>query len=269
MANQLALIGFGEAGSTFATSGAWDSSAIAYDIDERRVGSMRDAKVLVAADAESALRHATIVLSLVTADQAVNVARDYGVHIRLGAMWLDMNSVAPSTKRQAAAIVEQQGGRYIDVAVLAPVDPGRMNVPLLLSGPEAEDARTELIARRFTNVRVVGCDVGQASAVKMIRSVMIKGIEALTFEMIEAAEAAGVREEVLASLDASEKAMPWTDRAAYNRERMATHGVRRAAEMEEAAKTLRQLGIDPVMTDATVRRQRDAAGRAPITKDAA
>jgi hypothetical protein len=92
----------------------------------------------------------------------------------------------------------------------------------------------------------------------MIRSVMVKGIEALTDEMMAAAAAAGVADEVLASLDASEKALPWATRAAYNLERMQSHGLRRAAEMEESARTLRTLGVDPVMTRSTIIRQRQA-----------
>jgi hypothetical protein len=95
----------------------------------------------------------------------------------------------------------------------------------------------------------------------MIRSVMVKGIEALTAEMIQAAEAAGVTDEVLASLDASDKAMPWRARAAYNVERMVTHGLRRAAEMAESATTLAELGVEPVMTAGTARRQQAMAGR--------
>ena len=111
----------------------------------------------------------------------------------------------------------------------------------------------------FTNLRIVGAEVGRASAIKMIRSVMVKGIEALTDEMMAAAAAAGVADEVLASLDASEAARPWVQRAAYNLERMATHGARRAAEMEESAKTLQSLGVEPLLTRATVQRQRAAA----------
>jgi 3-hydroxyisobutyrate dehydrogenase-like beta-hydroxyacid dehydrogenase len=106
----------------------------------------------------------------------------------------------------------------------------------------------------------VGDEVGRASAIKMIRSVMVKGVEALSAEMMLAAQAAGVTDEVLASLDASEKARPWAERAAYNVERMVTHGARRAAEMEESAKTLAELGVEPIMTAGTVRRQRAQAG---------
>jgi 3-hydroxyisobutyrate dehydrogenase-like beta-hydroxyacid dehydrogenase len=143
--------------------------------------------------------------------------------------------------------------------VLAPVNPARLDVPLLLAGVAAGEAEAALRQLGFTSVRVVSGEIGQASAIKMIRSVMVKGIEALTAEMMLAAHAAGVTDEVLASLDASDKPMSWKDRAAYNLERMTTHGLRRAAEMEESVKTLESLGIEPVMTRGTVLRQRESA----------
>ncbi len=207
------------------------------------------------------MAQAELVLSLVTADQALPAAQAYAADLPKGAFWCDMNSVAPDTKRAAAAAVEAAGGRYVDVAVLAPVDPARLGVPLLVAGPAAEYAEAALRDAGFSNVRVVGAEVGKASAIKMIRSVMVKGIEALTDEMIAAAQAAGVVDEVLTSLDASEKTLGWSERAAYNLERMHSHGLRRAAEMEESAQTLLSLGVAPVMTRGTVQRQREAAGK--------
>ena len=207
------------------------------------------------------MAQAELVLSLVTADQALPAAQAYAADLPKGAFWCDMNSVAPDTKRAAAAAVEAAGGRYVDVAVLAPVDPARLGVPLLVAGPAAEYAEAALRDACFSNVRVVGAEVGKASAIKMIRSVMVKGIEALTDEMIAAAQAAGVVDEVLTSLDASEKTLGWSERAAYNLERMHSHGLRRAAEMEESAQTLLSLGVAPVMTRGTVQRQREAAGK--------
>jgi len=257
----LALIGFGEAGSTFAKAAGWESSALAFDINPDRRGAMREAGVVACATADDALSHAGLVLSLVTADSALTAARDDAPLLSPGALWCDMNSVAPETKRAAAQTIEAAGGRYVDVAVLAPVNPARMKVPLLVSGPSAAEAEAALRDAGFTNLRVVGAEVGRASAIKMIRSVMVKGIEALTAEMMLAATAAGVTDEVLASLDASEKSIGWTERAAYNLERMTTHGARRAAEMEESAKTLAALGVEPVMTAGTVRRQRELAGQ--------
>jgi 3-hydroxyisobutyrate dehydrogenase-like beta-hydroxyacid dehydrogenase len=261
MEDGLALIGFGEAGSTFARAAGWGVAAVAFDRLPARGALAAQLGLRSAASAAEALHEASLVLSLVTADQAEAAARDYARLLSPQALWCDMNSVAPGTKRAAARAIEAAGGRYVDVAVLAPVEPARLSVPLLLAGAAAGEAETRLRAVGFAETRVVGHDVGQASAIKMIRSVMVKGIEALTAEMMLGAEAAGVTAEVLASLDASETPRPWAERAAYNIERMVSHGARRAAEMEESARTLAALGIEPIMTAATVRRQREQAGK--------
>lgn len=259
MHDAIALIGFGEAGESFARASGWGDMARAYDIVDERRAAMAAAGVRSFPDTGQALDGVDFVLSLVTADQALAAAEHCAPQLEPGAIWCDFNSVAPETKREAAARIEAAGGRYVDVAVLAPVEPALMAVPLLLSGEAAADAAARLRAAGFTNLRIVGSEVGRASAIKMIRSVMIKGIEALTAEMMAAAERAGVTDEVLASLDASERRDSWRQRAAYNLERMGRHGRRRAAEMEEAAKTLRALGVEPVMTLSTVSRQRAMA----------
>lgn len=258
MTKIVALIGLGEAAETFARAGSWQARAQGWDLLPSRRMAMDE---IAASSIVEALACAPLVLSLVTAHQALPAARAYAGHLAPGAIWCDGNSVAPDTKRSAASAVEAVGGRFVDMAILAPVQPAGLAVPLLLSGEAAHEAGAGLSMLGFTNVRVVGLEVGRASAIKMIRSVVVKGIEALTAEMMLAAQAAGVTEEVLASLDASDKSQPWSARAAYNLERMTTHGVRRAAEMEEAAATLEALGIEPVMTRATVRRQRDAVER--------
>jgi len=260
MEDRLALIGFGEAGSTFARAAGWGKRAAAFDLLPARVELAAELGLRPATGAAEALDRTPLVLSLVTADQAEAVARDYARLLSPGALWCDLNSVAPETKRAAARAIEAAGGRYVDVAVLAPVEPARLDVPLLLAGASAGEAEALLRRAGFTDTRVVGDEVGRASAIKMIRSVMVKGVEALSAEMMLAAQAAGVTDEVLASLDASEKARPWAERAAYNVERMVTHGARRAAEMEESAKTLAALGVEPIMTAGTVRRQRAQAG---------
>jgi 3-hydroxyisobutyrate dehydrogenase-like beta-hydroxyacid dehydrogenase len=262
MACEVSLIGYGEAGSTFALAGGWSGRAQGHDVDAGRRAAMADAGMAAFSSADEALAGAQLILSLVTADQALPAAQAAVASLSPGAIWCDMNSVAPDTKRAAAQVIEAAGGRYVDVAVLAPVDPAGLAVPLLLAGEAAEQAKPLLEALGFSKVRIVGTEIGRASAIKMIRSVMVKGIEALTAEMMLAADAAGVTNEVLASLDASEKAIGWQARAAYNLERMQVHGLRRAAEMEESAKTLLSLGIEPVMTNGTVRRQRAMGQRA-------
>ena len=129
----VALIGFGEAGSTFARAGNWGAQASAYDIDQARQTAMAVAGVPIAVTLAEALDGALVVLSLVTADQALKAALVGAAHLSAGALWCDMNSVSPDTKRAAARAVTAAGGRYVDVAVLAPVDPAGLAVPLLLA----------------------------------------------------------------------------------------------------------------------------------------
>ena len=257
-APRVALIGFGEAGESFARAGRWTGHAKGWDLLASRRTAMDACGIAAASDAAGALVDAEIVLSLVTADAALDAARKYAPMLPEHAIWCDMNSVSPSTKRAGFEAVEAADAHYVDVAVMAPVDKG-LAVPLLIAGPEAENARVLLEALGFSSLRVVGEEVGRASAIKMIRSVMVKGLEALTWECAVAAEEAGVFDEVMASLDASERDWNWSRRVAYNHERMETHGARRAAEMEEVCRTLEELGVEPVMSRGTVVRQAQAA----------
>ena len=255
---RVTLIGFGEAGESFARAARWAGHARGWDLLEHRRALMPECGVAPGTTAAEALADAQCVLSLVTAEEAVRAAKDYAPHLPPGALWLDMISVAPATKRAAAVHVTGAGADYVDVAVMAPVDRA-LAVPLLLAGERANEGEAQLRALGFGNTRVAGAAIGDASAIKLCRSVMVKGLEALTAEMVCAASAAGVLDEVLASLDASEKAVGWAERADYNLDRMLHHGRRRAAEMREAAAMLGDLGVPSRMTGHTVRWQ-DALG---------
>jgi 3-hydroxyisobutyrate dehydrogenase-like beta-hydroxyacid dehydrogenase len=267
MTDQVAIIGFGEAGQAFAGAAGWRGDARAYDklTDDpsscaAKEADYRRAGVEGAPSLQAALDGSQLILSLVTADQAGEVAKSAARSITPGAIYCDLNSVAPATKQAAAEAIERSGGHYVDIAIMSPVNPARLGAPLLLSGPSATEAHRLLCALGFSNARVIGSKVGQASAVKMIRSVIVKGIEALTAEAMMAADAAGVAGEVIESLDASDRRSSWADRADYNLDRMMVHGLRRAAEMEEVATTLEKLGTEPLLTRATAQRQRDIGG---------
>ncbi|OYY89383.1 MAG: 6-phosphogluconate dehydrogenase [Sphingomonas sp. 28-66-16] len=264
----VAIIGFGEAARAFVPG--WRARATmlsSYGIKLDRADSrsaMLDAMaqhgVAPAGDLAEAVSGASQLFSLVTADQALPVATAAAASISTGALWFDMNSVAPDTKRAAASAIEAAGGRYVDVAVMAPVDPAGVAVPLLASGPHAATGAAALAAIGFASVRVIPGDVGRASSIKMIRSVMVKGIEALTAECVLAAEQAGVLDEVIGSLDASWPGADWRRRADYNLDRMLIHGTRRAAEMDEVVETLDALGTGSAMSRGTVERQRALGG---------
>ena len=252
MAHTLSLIGFGEAGSTFAGAAGWEADAHVFDV---RPIDFEAFGVIGCQSNAQAVRGAPAIFSLVTADQALAVARETAETIAADAFFFDMNSVAPDTKRAAAAVIDAHGGRYVDVAVMAPVNPQRLNVPLLVSGPYAEAGADVLAALGFANIRIVGNDVGRASTIKMLRSVMYKGVEALTAECLIACEKAGVTDEVLGSFNND-----WSALADYRLDRMMVHGARRSAEMAESVKTLEALGVAPLMTRGTVERQAEIGG---------
>jgi 3-hydroxyisobutyrate dehydrogenase-like beta-hydroxyacid dehydrogenase len=261
---RIAFIGFGEAGQAIA-AGLHDAGAArmtAWDIlfpqsatgDKLRRAA--DASgVHCAASAADAVQEAELIVSAVTAASSVEAAESVKAHLRGKPFFLDINSVSPGRKQDSARLLGT-AARYIDVAVLAPIYPSRHQTPLLIAGPDSQAVAPTLSALGM-RASIAGAEIGAAAAIKMVRSVMIKGIEALTLECFLAAARAGVIEEVAASMRNNYPGLDWAKIVPYNLERMAVHGERRAAEMEEVAETLRELGVEPLMTNATVKRQRE------------
>lgn len=264
---QIAFVGMGEAGSAFVSGWGPERAAQIRTYDIKSDDSETAAEIAARChrlgitncpSVADAVAGADIVFCTVTADQAGNAARQAAPHLSQGAYWFDLNSCAPSTKRASAEVIEAAGGRYVDVAVMAPVHPALNMVPCLVSGPHVGEV-APVMADLPMAVRVIEGAVGAASSIKMIRSVMVKGLEALTTECVLAAVAAGVEEEVLGSLAKSYPGTDWAARAAYNFERMIVHGTRRAAEMEEVARTLEDLGLYSDVTQGTILWQRRMA----------
>jgi 3-hydroxyisobutyrate dehydrogenase-like beta-hydroxyacid dehydrogenase len=259
---RVSFIGFGEAGQAIASGlreagleriAAWD---ILFPVPEgqRLKSAGKTMGVRLASSAADAVAETDLIVSAVTAASSLEAAQSVAPHLAGNPYYLDINSVSPGRKRATEKLL---GGRarYIDVAVVAAIHPARHRTPLLIAGPHAE-AAAPLLRELEMQLNVVGAATGAAAAIKMIRSVMIKGIEALTLECFLAASRAGVLDEVTASLKNNYPGLDWAKIAEYNLERMASHGERRAAEMEESALTLRELGLDPRMVDATVKDQR-------------
>lgn len=261
---KIAFIGFGEAGQAIA-AGLHDSGAAvqmtAWDIlfPEPAGGRLRRAadtsRVHCATSAADAVREAELVISAVTAASSGEAAASVKTHLRGKPFFLDINSVSPGRKQDTAKTLGA-AARYLDVAVLAPIHPARHQTPILIAGPDSQTVAPTL-ASLGMRASIAGIEIGAAAAIKMVRSVMIKGIEALTLECFLAAARAGVVDEVAASMRNNYPGLDWAKIVPYNLERMAVHGERRAAEMEEVADTLRELGVEPLMTGATVKRQRE------------
>ena len=263
----LAFIGYGEVGKLFARQfrDKGVAGVAAFDLlfedplrDAAKRQEAQHANVRAAASAADAARDADVVFSCVTADQAEPVARLARTYLSPGQFFVDVNSAAPETKRRAAAEVMAAGAHYIEAAVMAPVAPKGIATAILAGGPEAERAAA-LLNPMGMDITPVASEYGRASATKLSRSIMIKGIEALIVDAARAARAWGVANDVFASLG---RTFPGTDFAALAdnmAERVRTHGIRRAAEMREAADMLDDLSVNSSLARAVADAQERGA----------
>jgi 3-hydroxyisobutyrate dehydrogenase-like beta-hydroxyacid dehydrogenase len=268
------LLGLGEVGRVLAEDigvvpgvrlRAWDVA-----LRDPASAASRNAKELdvpTGADAEDAVRHADLVISAVTAANDLAAATSSAPAIAAGAWFLDLNSSAPGQKQAAADVIEAAGGRYVEAAVMSPITPQRLAAPMLLGGPHAEEFAAFARPLGFTGVEPYADTVGPASATKLCRSVMIKGVEALLTESMLAARAWGVEGRVLASLSNLLPSDDWAGLAAYMISRSLAHGARRAEEMREAAVTVAATGVEPLMSEATARRQDWAAAHRDVADE--
>ena len=248
---KIAFIGFGEVGQRFAKDllANPDVEIDAYDVvfdepaaGEARMTAAKSLGVRPARDAAAACRQAAAVISAVTANQAETVASAAARFLAPRQIFLDVNSASPATKRRAAAALEASGAEYVEGAVMAAVLQPGIRVPILAGGPAAERT-AELLNPLGMNLTPVAREYGRASAIKLCRSIVIKGLEVLLVDCDEACRRAGVEPEVYASLSQTFPSIDWARLAADMRERVATHGLRRAAEMREAAGMLDELGL--------------------------
>ncbi len=258
------FIGFGEAGQAIAAGlreagveamTAWDILFPAREGEKLRQAAAASG-VRCAGSAAEAVRGADMIISAVTAASSVEAAQSVEA-----ASCRHSRSFSTSTRSRPAASRRRQSSSAKPRAMSTSRCWRRsirraIRTPMLLAGPHAE-AIAPMLGALGMRANIAGAEIGAAAAIKMVRSVMIKGIEALTLECFLAASRAGVVDEVAASMKNNYPGLDWAKIVPYNLERMASHGERRAAEMEESADTLRELGVEPLMTMATVRRQRE------------
>ncbi len=264
----IALIGYGEVGRILAEDlRAAGHTVTAHDLKLAgpQAAALREHAlahgVSLAATQAEAVRGAELVLSAVTASQTLAVARASAPGLAPGAFFLDFNSASPGAKAQAAALVNAAGGRYVEGAVMTSVPPYRLKVPLLLGGPEAAALKPLLDELGFA-ATVHSEKLGVASATKMCRSVMIKGLEAMVIESFTTARFHGVEDAVIASLQETFPGIDWEKQASYFFQRVIEHGRRRSEEVREVAVTVREAGLVPHSAAGTAERQAHIAGLA-------
>jgi 3-hydroxyisobutyrate dehydrogenase-like beta-hydroxyacid dehydrogenase len=261
---RIALIGLGEVGRVLAEDlvghdlTAWDVKF--GDAESAPIRNAAAVNIRPSPSAEAAVRDAALIVSAVTAANDLAAAEAVAPFIAPGAFYLDLNSASPGQKKASAAAIDGAGGRYVEAAVMSPIEPKRIAAPMLLGGRHAAAFAQIAAPLGFAGLEVYAEEVGKASATKMCRSVVIKGVEALLTESMLAARAYGVEDRVLATLSNLLPSDDWQKLAAYMISRSLEHGERRAEEMREAARTVAESGIAPLMAEATAARQDWAAG---------
>jgi 3-hydroxyisobutyrate dehydrogenase-like beta-hydroxyacid dehydrogenase len=259
---RIGFVGFGEAGFHIAAGlrKAGIEQITAFDINSATPGSgekirQRAAETgtsLVASNGELTDR-SDIVLSTVTSDQALIAAQQTSFGLGARHLYADLNSVSPSLKQAIDRVISATGARYVEVAVMSPIPPYAHRAPMLIGGAGGADF-IEAMKPFGMQMEYTSAQVGEAAATKMCRSIVVKGMEALLTECVLGASRYGAEERVFKSLAETFPGLDWSDMATYMVGRVVVHGERRAREMEEVAETLRSMGVEPMMAEATVRR---------------
>jgi 3-hydroxyisobutyrate dehydrogenase-like beta-hydroxyacid dehydrogenase len=265
--SQIGLIGYGEVGKTFALGllekpgviqvSAWDlkfAASTPLGLQEAEKAHAAQHNIQAVGDMAALCAQSQFIISAVTASNTLSVAQQAAQSIRTGTVYLDLNSASPGTKKACAALIDAVGGIYVEAGVMTSVPPYGIKVPMLLGGAQSHALATSLQAWGL-DAKSVSDQLGVASAIKMSRSVMIKGLEALVIESYTTARAYGVEAHVLPTLQETFPQMDWSMQGAYFFSRVVQHGKRRAEEMREAANTVREAGFEPFMALATADKQ--------------
>ncbi len=266
---RLGMIGYGEVGGIFCAGLVPQLQAVcAWDLKLATAASAAPLKakaaengIILSGSMADLCAASDLLISAVTASNTVAVAQEAAAHLQAGTVFLDLNSASPGAKRQAAALIEAAGGHYVEAGVMTSVPPYGIRVPMLLGGVYAETLAGQLTAMGM-DAKVVSPELGVASAIKMCRSVMIKGLEALVIESYTTARAYGVEDYVLPTLQETFPSIDWTEQGRYFFSRVVQHGRRRAEEMREVANTVHEAGFEPWMAAATAEKQDWVAGQA-------
>ncbi len=253
---KIGSIGYGEVGKTFALGlapktgesiCAWDIKFLGGALGSSEIEHAKHYGIDTVVNVQSLCAKSELIISAVTAANTLTVAKEVSDHIHTNCFFLDLNSASPRVKQEASVVINSAGGRYVEAGVMTSVPPYGIGVPMLLGGEHAA-ALSAVLVNWGMDATPVSNTIGIASATKMSRSIMIKGLEALVIESFTTARYYGVEEAMLATLAETFPAIDWSTQGAYFFSRVAQHGKRRAEEMREAAKTVSDTGQMPFMT---------------------
>jgi 3-hydroxyisobutyrate dehydrogenase-like beta-hydroxyacid dehydrogenase len=256
---RIGLIGFGEVGTALGLGlKAQSLGVVAFDkgyqtppFGELIQKRAREAGVPLMSTVADVVVSSDVILAMVPGGAALAAASEAAAVLKPGQMYVDMGTATPPAKEEMARLVEATGAAFVDVAIMGSPHQDQHAVPCLASGKEAERYR-DLVTPFGMKVTVAGDRPGRAAAIKMFRSIFMKGIEALTIETLLACETWGVTDAVMGTINTSMEKMRWfPEHASFLVTTDAIHGERRAHEMDMVCETMEAVGVEPRMTRTT------------------
>ena len=262
MSLSVGYLGFGEIGFALAKGmqAAGAAPLVAFD-KQAKAGALTDVlngragKLgIPLTDDAAALGDCEVVLSAVTPMAAVAAAKTFAPHARAGQFYLDVNSSAPTMKQEIDALLRPKGVRVVDASMSGTGVHirGHKGLYIYMSGPDSQ-ALYDKLQPYDLEMKVLGGEIGAASALKMVRGVMMKGVEGLMVEMLLTAERFGVGAEVLASVVQAMDDESFNDFGAFLVKSHMLHAGRRGDELSLVSETVKAAGIEPVMTEAALK----------------
>ena len=261
---KIAVVGYGEVGKIFSIGllgkpnvtsvSAWDLKFVDPKLSAEQLEHAKKNGINAQLSIDEACADADVVISAVTASNTLDVAVAAAPFLKQGSLFLDLNSASPGTKQEAAAVVDGRGAFYVEAGVMTSVPPYGIKVPILLGGEKSEGL-AQILNEWGMDAKSISFKLGIASAIKMSRSIMIKGLEALVVEAYSTARFYGVEDYFLPTLVETFPQIDWSTQGAYFFSRVVQHGKRRSEEMRESARTVSETGAPPLMASAIADKQ--------------
>jgi 3-hydroxyisobutyrate dehydrogenase-like beta-hydroxyacid dehydrogenase len=254
---RIAIIGCGEVGGAYARALQGKATLLLCDIVShgrpRTLSQELDLPLNAAPD--DWLRECDFAIAAVPGRESAVAAASALPFLSQGSVYVDVSTGAPDSLRQSAGEFKSAGRSFVDTAILGAIDLTGGKTPVLIAGEEAERASEVFVLMGSPSKVLDGGTPGDAVALKLLRSVIIKNIECAAVESITAAEHLGVRDKLFEALGDVDNA-PFADLLESLVTTHILHAERRMHEMEEAANQLRNLGFDAAVTGALEDRYR-------------
>jgi len=258
MNNKIGIIGFGTVGTVL--SNIFNSSGIefvVYDVlmedDAHKEALLNRAKQYNApvADLPELTEQSTYVISTVTTQVAEAVAKKCVPYLRDNQYYIDCNSTSPGIKINIQNIIEASKADFIEGVILNAVNPGDSSIEMLIGGKKGEDV-ADFLKRNNIRARFYTAEVGKASMFKMLRSIFSKGVEVLLIEMLVSAKKAGIDKDLWKEITTFMDSKPFEQ---IGETWIKSHAIayeRRFHEMQQVIETMKELGVSPILTEATL-----------------